>query len=276
VSCESNRIKRRAVRAATRGRDTTADYRTIQRHRRSAELNLDSIYMKKIIPPAADLNVLSGAAVEPALIAAVDVFRKRTGSNVKITFATTPEIRRLVGAGERPDVVIAPPATLDELAKPGNIDATAQVSLGQVGIGIVVRDGASRPDVSTTDALKRALFDADSVVYNRASSGLYVEGLLQRLGLAQLIEVKTKRYIGTDMIEPLIHGKGKEIGFMPVVQILHWRGRGLQLAGPLPAEIQNYTRYAAAPASGSQGGIAFVHFLGTAEAKAMFASVGIA
>jgi molybdate transport system substrate-binding protein len=213
--------------------------------------------------------------VEPALLAAADVFRKRTGNSVKITFATTPDIRRLIGAGEMPDVVIAPPATLDELAKPGKIDSTAQVSLGRVGVGIVIRDGAPRPDVSTTDALKRAMLDADSVVYNRASSGLYVEGLLQRLGLAELIAAKTKRYIGTDMIEPLIHGKGKEIGFMPVVQILNWRGRGLQLVGPLPDDVQNYTTYAAAPASSSEGGLAFVRFLATAEAKAIFAGEGI-
>ena len=219
--------------------------------------------------------MLSGAAVEPALIAAADVFRKRTGNNVKITFATTPDIRRLVGAGETPDVVIAPPATLDELAKSGKIDAAAQVPLGKVGIGIVIREGAPRPDVSTTDALKRAMLDADSVVYNRASSGLYVEGLLQRLGLAERIEAKTKRYIGTDMIEPLIHGKGKEIGFMPVVQILNWRGRGLQLVGPLPADIQNYTTYAAAPAASSEGGLVFVRFLGTSEAKGIFVSEGI-
>ena len=232
--------------------------------------------MRKIIPLATEINVLSGAAVEPALIAAADVFRKRTGNNVKITFATTPDIRRLIGAGETPDVVIAPPATLDELAKSGKIDAAAQVPLGQVGVGIVIREGAPKPDVSTTDALKRAVLDADSVVYNRASSGLYVEGLLQRLGLAELIQAKTKRYIGTDMIEPLIHGKGKEIGFMPVVQILNWRGRGLQLVGPLPADIQNYTTYAAAPAARSEGGLTFVRFLGTSEAKGIFASEGIA
>jgi len=171
--------------------------------------------------------------------------------------------------------VIAPPATLDELAKSGKIDAAAQVPLGQVGVGIVIREGAPKPDVSTTDALKRAVLDADSVVYNRASSGLYVEGLLQRLGLAELIQAKTKRYIGTDMIEPLIHGKGKEIGFMPVVQILNWRGRGLQLVGPLPADIQNYTTYAAAPAASSEGGLVFVRFLGTSEAKGIFVSEGI-
>ena len=216
---------------------------------------------------AIEINVLSGAAVEPGLVAAADVFRKRTGSNVKITFATTPEIRRLVGAGATPDVVIAPPAALDELAKSGKVDGAARVSVGRVGVGVVIRDGAPRPDVSTTDALKRAVLDADSVVYNRASSGLYVEALLQRLGLAEHIQAKTKRYTGTDMIEPLIKGKGKEIGFMPVVQILNCRGRGLQLVGPLPADIQNYTTYAAAPAPKSEGGRTFVRFLGTAGSE---------
>jgi molybdate transport system substrate-binding protein len=209
------------------------------------------------------------------LIAAADLFRKRTGHNVKITFATTPEIRRLVGAGATPDVVVAPPAALDELAKSGKVDGTARVSLGRVGVGVVIRDGAPKPDVSTTDALKRALLDADSVIYNRASSGLYVERLLQRLGLAEQIQAKTKRYTGTDMIEPLIKGKGQEIGFMPVAQILNCRGRGLQLVGPLPADIQNYTTYAAQPASKSEGGLAFVRFLGTSEAKSIFVSAGI-
>jgi molybdate transport system substrate-binding protein len=224
---------------------------------------------------ATEINVLSGAAVEPALISASAIFGERTGNDVKITFATTPEIRRRVGAGETPDVVIAPPAALDELAKSGTVDVTERVSLGRVGIGVVVRDGAPKPDVATTGALERAVLDADSVVYNRASSGLYVEGLLQRLGIAERIAAKTKRYIGTDMIEPLINGKGREIGFLPLVQILNFRGRGLQLVGPLPADIQNYTTYAAAPAPKSEGGLSFVRFLGTSEAKSIFAGVGI-
>ncbi|MBX9775781.1 MAG: substrate-binding domain-containing protein [Xanthobacteraceae bacterium] len=237
----------------------------------------DSISIwRQIIPPAVDINVLSGAAVEPALLTAADVFRKRTGNTVNITFATTPEIRRRIGAGETPDVIIAPPAALDALAESGKIDGAAQVLLGKVGIGVVIRDGAPRPDVSTTDALKRALLDADGVVYNRASSGLYVDELLQRLGLAERIQAKVKRYIGTDMIEPLIHGTGQEIGFMPLVQILNWRGRGLQLVGPLPADIQSYTTYAAAPAARSDGGVAFVRFLEAPEAKALFAGEGIA
>jgi len=222
-----------------------------------------------------EISVLSGAAVEPGLLAATDIFRKRTGREVKIMFATTPEMRRLVGAGEAPDVVIAPPAALDEFAQSGKLDGATRVALGQVGVGVAVRDGAPRPDVSTTDALKRAVLEADSVIYNRASSGLYVEAMLQRLGLAEQIQAKTRRYTGTDMIEPLINGQGREIGFLPVVQILNFRGRGLQLAGPLPADIQHYTTYAAAPAPESEGGMTFVRFLGTPEAKGIFADAGI-
>ena len=120
-----------------------------------------------------------------------------------------------------------------------------------------------------------AILDADSVIYNRASSGLYVEQLLQRLGLAGHIQSKTKRYAGTDLIEPLVRSRGKVIGFLPVAQILHSRGRGLQLVAPLPAEIQNHTTYEAAPAPTSEGGLAFVRFLGTSEVKDIFVSAGI-
>ena len=231
--------------------------------------------MRTIMALATEINVLSGAAVEPGLVTAADLFRERAGHSVKITFATTPEIRRLIGAGATPDVVIAPHGALDELVKSGTVDGAARVSLGRVGVGVVIRDGAPKPDISTTDALKRAVLDADAVIYNRASSGLYVEGLLQRLGLAEHIQSKTKRYSGTDMVEPLANGKGKEIGFMPVAQILNCRGRGLRLVGPLPADVQNYTRYAAEPAPKSEGGLAFVRFLGTAEVKRIFASAGI-
>jgi len=224
---------------------------------------------------ATQITVMSGAAVEAGLVIAVEAFRQQTGDNVQIVFATTPEISRRVGAGETPDVVIATPAALDDLVKSGKIEGTARVPVGRVGIGVAIREGAPKPDVSTTDALKRAVLDADSVIYNRASSGLFVESLLQRLGLAEQIQGKTKRYAGTDMIEPLIKGKGNEIGFMPVAEILHFRNRGLQLAGPLPEDVQNYTSYAAQPASKSAVAMAFVRFLETPESKGIFAAAGI-
>jgi molybdate transport system substrate-binding protein len=236
-----------------------------------------SLFRPGAAPSARDeeIQVLSGAAVEPGLIPATDLFRARTGSRVVITFATTPEMRGLIATGARPDVTIAPPSALEEFAKSGRVDGSVAISLGRVGIGVVIRRGAPVPDVSTTDTLKRAVLDADSVVYNRASSGLYVEQLLQRLGLADQIRIKTRRFSGTDMIDPLINGRGKEIGFMPVAQILHCRGKGLQLVAPLPPDIQNYTNYVAAPAQKSQAGHAFVRFLATPEVKSIFADAGV-
>jgi molybdate transport system substrate-binding protein len=180
-----------------------------------------------------------------------------------------------VGSGEAPDVVIAPPAVLDELAKSGKVDSKARVPVGRVGIGVAIREGAPKPDISTTDAFKRAVLDAEAIIYNRASSGLFVEGLLQRLGLAEQIQAKTKRYAGSDMMEPLIKGSGKEIGLSPVTEILLYRGKGLQLVGPLPADIQNYTSYAAEPSSKSEAALAFVRFLGTPAAKAIFVAAGV-
>jgi molybdate transport system substrate-binding protein len=77
------------------------------------------------------------------------------------------------------------------------------------------------------------------------------------------------------MIDPLANGSGQEIGFMPVAQILHCRGRGLRLVAPLPADVQNYTNYVAAPAPKSEGGRAFVRFLATPEAKGVFVNAGV-
>jgi molybdate transport system substrate-binding protein len=224
---------------------------------------------------AAEVNVLSGGAVEPGLVATADAFRKETGNEVKIKFAPAPEIRQRVGSGETPDVVIAPPAILDELVKSGKLDGTARMLVGRVGIGVAIRNGAPKPDISTTDAFKRAVLDADSLVYNRASSGLIVEGLLQRLGLVEQTQAKTTRYAGSEMMEHVIRGKGKELGFSPVTEILLYRGKGLQLVGPLPADIQNFTSYAAEPVSKSEAALAFVRFLGTRAAKAIFVAAGV-
>jgi molybdate transport system substrate-binding protein len=223
---------------------------------------------------ATEIHVLSAGAVEPGLVVAADTFRKETGNAVTINYATTPEIRRRLGTGEVPDVVIAPPAALDEVAKSGKLDGEARVEVGHVGIGVAVRDGAPKPDISTTEAFKRAVLAADTLVYNKASSGLFVEGLLQRLGLAEQTQAKTTRYAGSEMFEHVIKGRGNELAFSPT-EILLYRGKGLQLVGPLPTEIQNFTTYAAEPAARSEVALAFVRFLRTPAAKAIFVAAGV-
>jgi|SRR5215472_13866290 len=228
---------------------------------------------------AAEINIISAGAVEPGVVAAADAFRKETGNEVKIKFATAPAIRQRVSDGEATDVVIAPPAVIDELAKAGKLDASGRVPVGRVGVGVLVRNGAAKPDVSSADALKRALLDAESVVYNKASTGLYLEKLFERLGVGAEVKAKETRYPdGAAVMEHVIHGKGKEIGFGAMTEIALYRDKGAQFVGPLPGDTQNYTGYAAAPSAGPDnhdGAAAFVKFLATPAAKAAFLAKGV-
>jgi len=228
---------------------------------------------------AAEINIISAGAVEPGVVAAADAFRKETGTEVKIKFATAPAIARRVGGGEAADVVIAPPAVIDDLAKAGKLDGSGRAAVGRVGVGVLVRDGAAKPDVSTREALKRTLLDAESVVYNKASTGLYLERLFDQLGVGAEVKAKETRYPdGAAVMEHVIHGKGKEIGFGAMTEIRLYGDKGAQFVGPLPPDAQNYTSYAAAPSAAPanrDGAAAFVKFLSSPATRVAFLAKGI-
>ncbi len=227
----------------------------------------------------AEIHVLSAGAIEPGLVDAVEAFREESGQDVRITWATTPVIRKRVGGGKTADVVIATRAAVDDFARDGNVLGEKSVYLGHVGIGVVVRRGAPVPDLSSVGALKYAVLDAESVVYNRASSGIYVERMLDEMGVLDRIQAKTSRYgNGPAMMGHLIKGKGREIGFGAIIEIQMFRDKGLMLAGPLPSALQHYTEYLAAPmaaAPNAGGAEALIRYLASPAAKALFAARGI-
>lgn len=227
---------------------------------------------------AAELKVLSAGALEPGMKAAVAEFQKASGHAVKITFNTAPQIRKRITDGEVHDVVVAPPAVIDEFAKAGKLGQD-RANVGRVGMGVAVRRGAPVPDISSPEALKKSVLDAESLVFNRASSGIYLENLLKKMGVYDQVEKKTTRYDDAAAVtEHVLKGKGREIGFAPITEILLHRDRGLRLVGPLPADVQNYTSYAAGVMTGAPSGSAaqdFVRYLGTPAAKATFTAAGI-
>jgi molybdate transport system substrate-binding protein len=228
---------------------------------------------------AADLKVLSAGAVQPGLNAAAKIFHDRTGDNATVVYSPATDLGKRVGSGEIADIIIASPVVIGDLAKSGRVLSDGQVALGRVGVGIVVRDGAPRPDISSMPALKAALLDADAVAYNTASSGAYVEAMLKKLGVFDQIEGRLVRvFDGNAVMRRLVDGKGKEFGFGGITDILLNEENGVRLVGPLPAEIQNYTSYtgaliAAAPNPG--GAKAFLAYLATPDARALFAANGI-
>jgi molybdate transport system substrate-binding protein len=229
---------------------------------------------------AAELKILSAGAVEPGLHKVVELFKQKTGTDVKIQFNTAPQIAKRLEEGYVADLLIAPPGALDRYAKAGKVKADGHVAVGRVGAGVVIRPDAPVPEIKTVDAFKASLLAADSVVYNTASTGLYLEKLFERMGIGGPIKAKAARYPNGDAVmQHLIKGKGREIGFGAVTEIKMFEAKHeLKLVGPLPADVQNYTSYAAAlmasPPS-PDAAKAFLAFLGSPEAKQAFVAAGI-
>lgn len=227
---------------------------------------------------AAEIRVLSAGAIEPGLKAAAAAFEKQAGHAIRITFNTAPELRKRMAGPSDFDVVIAPPAVITDLAAASKL-AEVRANVGRVGVGVAVREGAPQPDVTSVQALRAAVLAADSLVFNRASTGIYLEGLLRKMDIYAQVEGKTTRYPdGAAVMEHVIRGKGREIGFGATTEILLYRDKGLKLVGPLPAEVQNYTSYTAAPlASSQQPALAqeFVVFLSSAGARSLFVAAGV-
>lgn len=228
---------------------------------------------------AADIKVLSAGAVEPGLHAFAEQVKRELGHDLKIQFNTAPQIAKRLAAGEVYDILISPPAAIEQAIKDGKVVAETRVPVGRVGAGIIVRSGAAAPNVATVDALKQALLNADSVVYNTASTGLYLDKLFGKIGILDQLKPKTTRYPnGASVMEHVIKGKGNEIGFGAITEIRMYEPKGLKLAGPLPAEVQNYTSYDAAVMTGAASADAarvVLRFLATPAAKGVFAAAGI-
>lgn len=225
------------------------------------------------------VRVLSPSAVHSSLEAIVDAFLRRGGSEVQLTFETAPALAKRIAGGEPADLVIAPPRVMDELIGIGKADPLGRFQLGRAGVGICVRAGAPLPDVTSTEALQRALLEADSVFHTRASSGIYAAQLLERLGVAAKIGGKIRSYHDAqETFTNLLNSKGRDIGFGGIPEIRRWHGRGLRLVAPLPPDIQNYTTYLAALTTdppNRAGARAFFTFLAGAEAKALLVAHGV-
>ena len=228
---------------------------------------------------AAEIKVLSAGAVEPGLHAFEKLAKAQTGHELKIQFNTAPQIAKRLAAGEVYDILISPPAAISAAAKDGKVLADTRVPIGRVGAGIIMRSSATSPDVSSVDALKKALLGADSIVYNTASTGLYLDKLFAQMGILDQLKPKTTRYPdGASVMEHVIKGRGNEIGFGAITEIKMYEPKGLKLIGPLPADVQNYTSYEAAVMTGApaaDAARAVLKILASPAGKAAFVSGGV-
>ncbi len=204
---------------------------------------------------AEEVQVMTSGAFTEASIELAPEFERRTSIKVLTAFGAsmgdTPEaIPNRMDRGEPVDVVILAGPALDELIRRGKVVPGSRVDLVRSSIGMVVRAGAPRPDVSSVAALKRTLLGASSIAYSDSASGVYISTeMFQRLGIAEQVKAKS-RIIEGEPVAAVVARGDSQIGFQQISELL--AVPGVDYVGPLPPEVQKVTVFSAGIAVGAK------------------------
>jgi molybdate transport system substrate-binding protein len=228
---------------------------------------------------AVELKLLTAGAFKSTVVALLPEYERTTGNKVSVETETVGALMKRIEAGESFDVVVMTPETVDQLTGKGKVISGSRTNLARVGVGVMVKTGANKPDISTLEAFKKALLDAKSVSFidpaSGGSSGIYMEKLIERLGISDQVKPKEKLKQGGSVADYVESGQA-ELGIQQISEILPHAG--VTLVGPLPKEIQNYTVYAAGIGAGTQEGDAakaLIASLVSPSAQALFKSKGM-
>jgi len=192
---------------------------------------------------AAELEVLSGNGARAAVSELATRFERASGHTVAIRFEVNPAVKRRIEAGEAFDVAVLNPPVLDDLIKQGRIVADTRAVIGRSGIGVAVRAGAPKPDLSSVESFKRTLLDAGSVAYpGEGASGRYFVGLVDRLGIATEMKSKMRPMPAEYNVEGIARG---EFDLVVVVASRISGVPGVEPAGLIPQALQTWIGFAA-------------------------------
>lgn len=217
---------------------------------------------------AAEITVTSSTAMREFLQDVAPKFEQATGNKVTMDFRSGTETLAEIESGVAVDLVVASPEDIDHLIKDGKVAPGSSVHLVQSGVGVAVRAGAPKPDISTPEAFKKTLLAAKSVGISSGPSGIYLQQLLKKMGIADQIKAKSVITKVGQRVGPLIASGQVEIGVQQLTELL--ATPGIDLAGPLPAALQTKINYSTArPLTGKdpKTTAAFVKFLSSDAAN---------
>ena len=203
-------------------------------------------------------------------------FERKSGGKVAIAWHLMPAMKRLIDGGAAFDVAILTPGLIDDAIEAGAITAESRTPFARTGIGMAVRRGAASPDIATADGVRRALLAARSIAYTRdGAAGLSVLAMIERMGIARDIASKLHAMPGGGAVTPVARGD-IELAVTTIPGILEVAG--VDLVGPLPAELQSYVVYVAGLATHARATTAardFIAFLTSPEAAVVFRAKGL-
>jgi molybdate transport system substrate-binding protein len=225
---------------------------------------------------AAEIKVLASNGVKAALEELAPAFERDSGNKLVMSFGLAAALKRQIEAGEAFDVAILTSAGIDDLAKQGKVDGGSRAAIARSGVGIGIRQGGPRPDISTALALKRTLLAAKSVSWAKeGQSGIYFASVLQRIGIAEQMKPKIVLASAGSEVGKLVASGQVELGVILVNELM--AAPGVEVLGPLPPELQNYTAFHAGVGAGSKDSSAakaLIQFLTAPSAGAVFKAKG--
>jgi len=225
---------------------------------------------------AAEIKVLSTQATEQAYRELAPQFEKASGHKLTTIFTGTLDVQKRIAAGEAYDIILMAGPAIDAFIKAGTIVPGSRIDIARSGVGVAVKAGAPKPDISTTEAVKKTLLAAKSIGYSTGPSGVYLTGLFQRLGVADAITGKLKQTPTGVFVGNIVASGEAEIGFQQVSELAHFEG--VDFVGPLPADIQEITVFSAGLQVGgkeAEAAKAWLKFLTAPAHAAAFTSRGL-
>jgi len=229
---------------------------------------------------AAEIKVFSTIGVQSALEELAPKFEQASGHKLNVTWATAAILVKRVQAGESADLYVLTKQSLDALIADGKTTARTDGAFASSGMAVVVKTGASKPDISTPEAFKQTLLNAKTIAYsnpaNGGASGVYFAKLLERMGIAEQMKAKTKHPPPSGNSAHLVVSGEADLAIQQEPEVISVTG--VDLVGPLPATINNVTGYAARIDKDSkqvEAANALIKFLHTPEAAAVFKAKGL-
>jgi molybdate transport system substrate-binding protein len=227
-------------------------------------------------PTSAAITMIASNAVKEALAELVPGFETATAHMVTTIWGGTLDIGQRIRDGEVVDIVILAADRIDDFIRQGRLAAGSRVDIARSGIGVAVRAGARRPDISSGAALRASLLAARSIVLSSGPSSVYLANLFQQMGIADTIRSKIRQIgPGLPVARAVARGEG-EIGFTQVSELL--TVEGIDYVGPLPPDVQHITVFSAgihAAAPAPDAAKALVEFLSGPQAAAVIRHSGM-
>src|SRR5215831_12609661 len=224
----------------------------------------------------AELKVLSTQATEGAYRELTPQFEKATGHKVTTIFTGTLDAQKRLAAGESYDMIIMAGPAIEAQTKAGKVVAGSRVDIAKSGVAAGVPKGEAKPDISTTEALKKTILAAKSIGYSTGPSGVYMVSLFEKLGVTDQVKDKLKQTPTGVFVGTIIANRDVEIGFQQVSELGDFPG--VDYIGPLPADVQHTTVFSSGmivDAKEAEAAKLLVKFLTSPEAGSAFKKRGM-